>query len=143
MHFCQTYGIYHKKDENVELLTYVDHVDVNGPAFKGEPNLFLNLILSISDHFTAGLREGDVILSINGQSMEKADHRSLVDYIQSCEKSMRMVVLFENCVLKVELHKRFIKLRVSIRESTTGFDSVLIPVAIACTQTEGAESTEA
>ena len=31
----QTYGIHHKKEAEVELLTYVDHVDLLGPAFKG------------------------------------------------------------------------------------------------------------
>lgn len=34
----QTYGIRHKEEDEVELLTYVDRVDILGPAFKG--NLF-------------------------------------------------------------------------------------------------------
>ena len=91
----KTYGIHHKQEGEVELLTYVDHVDNSGPAFK------------------AGLREGDVILSINGKDVERADHRSLVNFIKGCEKSMRMVVLFEDCVRKVDLHSKYFKLRVS------------------------------
>ncbi len=31
----QTYGIRHRKEGEVELITYVDMVDLDGPAFKG------------------------------------------------------------------------------------------------------------
>lgn len=55
---------------------------------------------------------GDIILAINGRNVQNETHQQLVVYIGQCS-SLRMVVLFENCVNRIELCARAIKLKVS------------------------------
>ncbi|XP_062615014.1 dentin sialophosphoprotein-like isoform X2 [Saccostrea cucullata] len=89
----QTYGFKNKKTGEIEVYTYVDYVALNGPAQ------------------IAGMRRGDIILSVNGKSVEFATHQELVSVIQSSGNQARMVVLFVDCCKKVELHDRLIKLK--------------------------------
>ncbi|GFN89562.1 general receptor for phosphoinositides 1-associated scaffold protein [Plakobranchus ocellatus] len=89
----QTYGIRNKKTGEVEVMSYVDYVEINGPAW------------------LAGMKKGDVILSVNGESVDMCTHRDLVTKIQRGGRELRLVVLFEDCCKKVELQERYIKLK--------------------------------
>ncbi|BFZ21987.1 hypothetical protein BsWGS_25026 [Bradybaena similaris] len=89
----QTYGIRNKRTREVEIMSYVDYVEIDGSAW------------------LAGMRRGDIILSVNGESVELCTHRELVKRIQSCSWELRLVVLFEDCCQKVELHERYLKLK--------------------------------
>ncbi|XP_041374477.1 dentin sialophosphoprotein-like [Gigantopelta aegis] len=89
----QTYGIKNKCTNTLEVMTYVDYVEMNGPA-----------------NF-AGMRKGDVILSVNGTTVEDLTHKELVVRIQESSNVLRLVILFEDCCRKVELYDRFIKLK--------------------------------
>ncbi|CAH1790181.1 unnamed protein product [Owenia fusiformis] len=94
----QTYVIHHKSSNQNEVLTYVDYVDLEGPAF------------------LAGLRRGDVILAINGKSTGGWNHKQLVKFVKRCGNTLRMVVLFEDCCRKIDAHSRYMKLRKVLNE---------------------------
>ncbi|ESO99196.1 hypothetical protein LOTGIDRAFT_238811 [Lottia gigantea] len=89
----QTYGVKNKRTNEIEVMTYVDYVEYNGPAW------------------IAGLQRGDIFLSINGEPVEGVTHKQLVQKIRQAGDAMRVVVLFEDCCRKVELYEKFIKLK--------------------------------
>lgn len=93
----QTYGIKHKRTNEIEVLTYVDYIEISSPAWY------------------AGLRKGDVILSVNGERVGDVTHQQLVDTIKKAGNTIRLVVLFEDCCRKVELHEKYMKLKAVLR----------------------------
>ncbi|XP_063634730.1 uncharacterized protein LOC134805331 [Cydia splendana] len=104
----QSYGIHYKKEQEIEVITYVDHVEADGPAA------------------ASGMREGDVILSINGSDVERADHAAIVDAINACDSRMRMVVIFEDCVRKVELHLKYINIQRAIQSKLRELEQLTV-----------------
>lgn len=89
----QTYAIHHKGRRELELCTYVCTIHKDGPAH------------------LAGMLPGDIILSVNGISVEKASHETIVHLIKRSNDALRLVVLFEDCIRRVALHKRMVQLR--------------------------------
>uniref|UniRef100_A0A8R1TJH7 PDZ domain-containing protein n=1 Tax=Onchocerca volvulus TaxID=6282 RepID=A0A8R1TJH7_ONCVO len=88
----QTYLLKRKGDDVPSKVTYVDYVQLDSPAAD------------------AGIRAGDVIISINGHVVTGMSHEELIKLIGSYHQ-MRMVVIFENIRQRIELIARAIKLR--------------------------------
>eukprot|EP00058_Branchiostoma_floridae_P002798 XP_002588286.1 hypothetical protein BRAFLDRAFT_86734 [Branchiostoma floridae] len=89
----QTYGIHHRGSPELELCTYVSRVYDDSPAFY------------------CGLTPGDVILSVNGSVVAHADHQVVVKLIRQAGNKLSLIVLFENCIKKVELEVKLLQIK--------------------------------
>ncbi|XP_078621844.1 uncharacterized protein LOC144888050 [Branchiostoma floridae x Branchiostoma japonicum] len=89
----QTYGIHHRGCGELELCTYVSRVYDDSPAFY------------------CGLTPGDVILSVNGSVVAHADHQIVVKLIRQAGNKLSLIVLFENCIKKVELEVKLLQIK--------------------------------
>lgn len=60
----------------------------------------------------------------NGQDVERANHATLVSIIQNCPTRIRMIVVFENCVRKVELHMRYMHLHSQLQSKEQDYQKM-------------------
>ncbi|XP_065051634.1 microtubule-associated serine/threonine-protein kinase 2-like isoform X2 [Rhopilema esculentum] len=99
--YLQTY-VFPDKTGEKDVKTFVRYVEEEGPAY------------------LAGLREGDVIVEIDGQNAEKKTHAQLVNSIKRSEHELLLVVKFIDAAkradLCINLKKKRAKLRARVRE---------------------------
>ena len=71
-------------------------------------------------------------MSIDGVAMESGDHSALIERIRSKQQEMRLVVFFEDCRRKVQLHLRLGKLKVRVHFASNLIVTLLLVNATAC-----------
>ncbi|XP_037644746.1 cytohesin-interacting protein [Sebastes umbrosus] len=94
----QTYGLQLKDSSAVEMCTFVRKVQEDSAA-EG-----------------AGLTTGDVIITINGVSIEGSSHQHILDLIRESTNNLKMETVCGNVVKQIELEKRMNLLKQSLRE---------------------------
>lgn len=94
----QTYGLQLNNSSAVEMCTFVCKVQEDSAAE------------------SAGLTAGDVIITINGASIEGSSHQRVLDLIRESTNSLKMETVCGNIVKKIELEKRKNQLKQSLCE---------------------------
>uniref|UniRef100_A0A4W6FN86 Cytohesin 1 interacting protein n=1 Tax=Lates calcarifer TaxID=8187 RepID=A0A4W6FN86_LATCA len=94
----QTYGLQLKNSSAVEMCTFVSKVQEDSAAE------------------SAGLTAGDIIVTINGVSIEGSSHQHILDLIRESTNSLKMETVCGNVVKQIELEKRMNLLKQSLRE---------------------------
>ncbi|KAK5861197.1 hypothetical protein PBY51_022611 [Eleginops maclovinus] len=94
----QTYGLQLKDSSAVEMCTFVFKVQEDSAAE------------------SAGLTAGDIIVTINGVSIEGSSHQHILDLIRESTNSLMMETVCGNVVKQIELEKRVNLLKQSLRE---------------------------
>ncbi|XP_077997576.1 uncharacterized protein LOC144450747 [Glandiceps talaboti] len=94
----ESYRIYHKSTGETEIITFISHVDYDGPAY------------------IAGMRQGDVIVSVNGITVFHLEHEKIVAAVRSSHgNDLRLVVVFEDYVERIKLQRKLQKLKSQMR----------------------------
>ncbi|XP_026152346.1 cytohesin-interacting protein [Mastacembelus armatus] len=94
----QTYGLQLKNSTAVEMCTFVSKVQEDSTAE------------------SAGLTAGDVIVTINGISIEGSSHEHILGLIRESTNSLKMETVCGNVVKQIELEKRMNLLKRALRE---------------------------
>ncbi|XP_072253243.1 cytohesin-interacting protein [Leuresthes tenuis] len=93
-----TYGLQLRNSSAVEMCTFVCKVKEDSVAE------------------SAGLTAGDIIITINGVSIEGLSHQHVLELIKESTNSLRMETVCGNVVKQIELKKRLNLLQLSLRE---------------------------
>ncbi|XP_070770974.1 cytohesin-interacting protein [Enoplosus armatus] len=94
----QTYGLQLKDSSAVEMCTFVRKVQEDSAAE------------------SAGLTAGDIIVTINGASIEGSSHQHILDLIRESTNGLKMETVCGNVVKQIELEKKMNLLKQSLRE---------------------------
>ncbi|XP_010889106.1 cytohesin-interacting protein [Esox lucius] len=94
----QTYGMQPKNSTSLEMCTFVCKVQEDSSAE------------------TAGLTTGDVIIAINGVSIEGSDHHQVVNLIRESTNLLHLETVCGTVVKRIELEKKMNLLKKTLRE---------------------------
>ncbi|XP_054643191.1 cytohesin-interacting protein [Dunckerocampus dactyliophorus] len=94
----QTHGLQLRSSSAVEVCTFVSRVEDNSAAE------------------SAGLTAGDVIISINGASIEGCSHQHVLDLIRASTNRLKMETVCGSVVTWIELEKKVNMLKQSLNE---------------------------
>ncbi|KAF4109201.1 cytohesin-interacting protein [Onychostoma macrolepis] len=104
----QTYGLKVKNSSMVEMCTFVCSVQ-DGSAAE-----------------TAGLTAGDIILSVNGVSIEGSTHQHIIELIRESTNMLKLETVSGSVVKRIELEKKMRYLKQTLREKWVELQSLTL-----------------
>ncbi|XP_077071240.1 cytohesin-interacting protein [Siphateles boraxobius] len=104
----QTYGLKVKNSSMVEMCTFVCSVQ-DGSAAE-----------------TAGLTAGDIILSVNGVSIEGSTHQQIIELIRDSTNMLKLETVSGSVVKRIELEKKMRYLKQTLREKWVELQSLTL-----------------
>lgn len=104
----QTYGLHHREEQRVEMVTFVCRVHEASPAQ------------------LAGLTPGDTIASVNNLNVEGLRHREIVDIIKASGNVLRLETLYGTSIRKAELEARLQYLKQTLYEKWGEYRSLMV-----------------
>ncbi|XP_066209838.1 protein TAMALIN [Saccopteryx leptura] len=104
----QTYGLHHREEQRVDMVTFVCRVHESSPAQ------------------LAGLTAGDTIASVNGLNVEGIRHREIVDIIKASGNVLRLETMYGTSIRKAELEARLQYLKQTLYEKWGEYRSLMV-----------------
>lgn len=104
----QTYGLQQKDSSAVQMCTFVCKVQEDSAAE------------------SAGLTAGDIIVTINGVSVEGSSHQHILDLIRESTNTLKMETVGGNIVKQIELEKKMNLLKQSLRDKLVELQALMV-----------------